>query len=173
MKLMKSFPKLLNYVATHQKYANLVRLLLNTWPPLRKQGIQVTNINKSLTRMDVQLKSKWFNQSAAFAIFGGSLYTMTEPFYMLLFLGHIGNDHIVWDKSGLITFTSPARKTINVTFEITPAQIKDIVERCEDGAPILKTFNVDLIDTSGKLVAQVEKVVYIRKKQGKISSDQK
>ena len=169
---MKLFPKLLNYAATHQKYANLVRLLLNTWPPFRGQGIRVTNINKSLTRMDVQLKPKQSNQSA-FAVFGGSIYSMTEPFYMLLFLAHIGNNHIVWDKSGLITFISPAKNTINVTYEITPAQIQDVVERCKDGAPVLETFNVDLIDTSGELVAQVEKVVYIRKKQEKTSSEQK
>ena len=168
---MKSFSKLLNYVATHKKYENLLRLFFNTWPPFRGQGIRVTNINKSMTRMDVQIKPKWFNQSA-FALFGGSIYSMTDPFYVLLFLAHISNDHIVWDKSAFITFISPAKKSINVTYEITPAQIQDIVERCEDGTPVLETFNVDLIDTSGELVAQVEKVVYIRKKQGKKSSDQ-
>ena len=172
MERMKSFSKVMRYVATHQKYANLLRLVFNTWSPFRGQGIRVTNINKSLTRMDVQIKPKWFNQSA-FALFGGSIYSMTDPFYVFMLLAHIGNNHIVWDKSAFITFISLAKNTINVTYEITPAQIQDIVERCEDGAPVLETFNVDLIDTSGELVAQVEKVVYIRKKQGKKSSDQK
>ena len=172
MAFVKTFFKLLIYVRTHQKYAILLRILLNTWPPFRRQGIGVTNINKSLTRIDIQLKPKWSNRSA-FAVFGGSVYSMTDPFYALIFLAHIGHSHIVWDKSALITFISPAKNTINVTYEITPAQIQDVVERCKDGAPVLETFNVDLIDTSGELVAQVEKVVYIRKKQEKTSSDQK
>ena len=160
--MAKVFGKLLR---SHRNKAT--RFILNTWPPLFAQGIKVTNINPSMTRMDVRIKSRFYNQSALAAIFGGSLYCMTEPFYSLLFLAHIGRDHYVADKSASIEFMSPGRKTVNVTYEITPAQIQDVVERCKDGAPVLKTFNVDLIDTSGELVAQVEKVVYIRKKMKK------
>ena len=30
--------------------------------------------------------------------FGGSLFAMTDPFYMLMMMRNLGPDYIVWDK---------------------------------------------------------------------------
>ena len=38
--------------------------------------------------------------------FGGSLYAMTDPFFMLMLMENLGRDYVVWDKAANIEFVS-------------------------------------------------------------------
>ncbi|MCW1248853.1 DUF4442 domain-containing protein [Acaricomes phytoseiuli] len=38
---------------------------------------------------------------------------MTDPFWMLLLLKHLGRDHVIWDKAAEIDFRTPGRGTLS------------------------------------------------------------
>ncbi|WP_348240556.1 DUF4442 domain-containing protein, partial [Salmonella enterica] len=63
--------------------------------------------------------------------FGGSIYAMTDPFYMLMLMNNLGPDYIVWDKAASIRFRKPGRTDLFATFEITDAELNNVRLRLE------------------------------------------
>lgn len=56
---------------------------LNFYPPFRGAGIRVKRIDGG-RGMEVTLKQRWWNRNFVGTHVGGSLYAMTDPFYVLL-----------------------------------------------------------------------------------------
>ena len=48
--------------------------------------------------------------------FGGSLYSMCDPFFVLILSAALGRDYVVWDKAAAIRFLRPGRGTVKATF---------------------------------------------------------
>ena len=146
----------------------LTKLAFNYYVPFWVNGVSITHINEDMSRIDVRLKSR---SNAVGTVqgtmFGGSLFTFTDPFYVLILLRHIGKDHNVWDKKSSIEFISPGRSDINYSFSFTQSEIKEIVEKCKDHAPLLKNIDIELKGDDGKTVAKINKIVHIRRKMGK------
>ena len=143
------------------------RLGFNCWLPAWANGIKLTYVSPDFSQIDARISLKRRSANAVGTMFGGSLFTFTDPFYMIILLRLIGKNHYVWDKSTSIDFVSPGRKDINYSFKFTKPEIEDIVEKCRDGSPLLKKLHMELKDDDGKVVAKVEKVVYIRRKKEK------
>ena len=49
------------------------------------------------------------NQNFVDTHYGGSLYSMTDPFDMLMLFGNLGDDYIVWDKAAHMRFRKPGK----------------------------------------------------------------
>jgi hypothetical protein len=99
--------------------------------------------------------------------FGGSLFAMTDPFWMLLMLHAIGRDHIVWDRAAEITFEKPGRGTVTADFRLDPATVASIRAETADGAKHLRWFETPVKDREGEIVALVRKQLYVRRKRGR------
>ncbi|MEC7378325.1 MAG: DUF4442 domain-containing protein, partial [Pseudomonadota bacterium] len=97
--------------------------------------------------------------------FGGSLYSMVDPMYMLLLMRRLGNDYIVWDKSASINFIRPGKGTVTARFELTDERVEAIRTATAGGEKMLPEWDVDVVDESGETVARVHKVLYVRRKQ--------
>ena len=106
-----------------------------------------------------------YNANAVGTHFGGSLYAMCDPWFMLILVRALGDDYIVWDKSAAIRFIRPGRGTVRATFHIPPETIDDIRARADAGEKLEPTFTVDVCDAQGQVVAQVEKLLYVRRKK--------
>jgi Domain of unknown function (DUF4442) len=89
---------------------------------------------------------------------------MCDPWLMLILMQHLGRDYIVWDKTASIQFLKPGRGTVTATFHVSSEQIADLRAQVEQAGKIEPLFNVDVIDEQGKVVAKVEKRLYIRKR---------
>ena len=137
---------------------------INTYPPFLGAGIRVLHKQSDDYTIKVQLKLTRLNLNAVGTHFGGSLYAMCDPFFMLILLEHMGRDYIVWDKAASIQFLKPGRGTVTAAFHISPEQIADLRTQVEQAGKIEPLFNVDVIDEQGEIVAKVEKRLYIRKK---------
>ena len=142
----------------------LFRFLINRYPPYWATGITVKHISPGYREVHVQMKMRWYNRNYVRTHFGGSLYAMTDPFYMLMLIQILGDDYIVWDKEAAIDFIKPAKGTVTATFHITDDHITDIRDATNDGGKYLPRFPVDIIDESGDIVAQVIKTMYIKRK---------
>ncbi|BBH54271.1 YiiD C-terminal domain-containing protein [Fluviispira sanaruensis] len=138
--------------------------LMRFWPPYLGAGVHINNISDDMTSLDVEMKLKFWNKNIKGTQFGGSLYSMTDPFLVLLLMHHLGNDHIIWDKSATIHFKKPAESKVFAKILITKEQIDNIRKNTANGNKMEPTFNIFINDESKNLIAEVEKTLYIRKK---------
>ena len=143
----------------------LFRWLFNWYPPYIGAGVRVKHLSPDFRRIDVEMKLRWTNRNYVGTHFGGSLYSMTDPFYMIMLMKNLGPDYIVWDKSACITFVKPGKGTMSVRFELTEEQIQEAIEKTNDGSKYEPTWTVNVTDSQGDVVARVEKTLYVRRKK--------
>lgn len=142
-----------------------LRRLLNVWPPFLFAGVRVRAIADDWRSADVELRAHWWNRNYVGVHFGGSLFAMTDPFWMLLTIHAIGSDYIVWDKAGEIEFLKPGRGTVRAAFRIDDAMLDDIRAATADGEKHLRWCETDVVNAEGEVVARVRKRLYIRRKK--------
>ena len=150
----------------------LFRFLLNVYPPYLGTGIVIKHVADDYTRMSVQMKSRFYNRNYVGTHFGGSLYAMTDPFYMLMLIQILGPDYIVWDKSASIKFVKPGRGTVTADFHVKEELIKKIKNKTVEGRVYLPALTVPIRDKDKEIVAMVVKTLYIRRKN-KLHKEQK
>lgn len=144
---------------------NQLKRKLNLYPPYWGTGIVVKNISPDFREAVVQMKMAWYNRNYVNTHFGGSLYAMTDPFFMLMLMQILGKDYIVWDKAAHIEFIKPGRGTVTAKFVIDKERVEDILEKTADGQKYLPEFTVDIEDQANHKVARVIKTLYVRKKR--------
>lgn len=135
---------------------------INFYPPLLGAGIRSRNVDERT--VDVEMKLTAFNRNIVGVHFGGSLYAMCDPWFMLILMRALGRDYIVWDKAAGIRFVRPGRGTVRAHFHIPPSRVDEIRAAADRDGKVEPTFNVDVLDTQGQVVAQVEKLLYVRRK---------
>jgi len=142
-----------------------LRWLVNLWPPFLGAGIRVKRFQTDWKAIDVEMKLRFWNTNYVGTHFGGSLYSMTDPFYMLMLIENLGRDYIVWDKSASIRFRKPGKGKVVVSFRLSDEQIEGIRQQLRTQEKIEPTFMVEVKDQNGDVVAEVQKVLHVRKKQ--------
>ncbi|MFC3117257.1 DUF4442 domain-containing protein [Cellvibrio fontiphilus] len=144
--------------------ANLFRWMVNAWPPLFFAGIKVTYLAADYREARVTLKLRWYNRNYVGVQYGGSLMSMTDPWYMLLLMHSLGKDYFVWDKHAEIDFIAPGKTHVYAQFKITDEILADIRAKTASGEKYVPEFSVDILDEHNKLVARVKRRVYIKLK---------
>ena len=142
-----------------------LRRWINFWPPFLGAGIRVVYIAPDMKAIDVEMRLRWWNANYVNTHFGGSLYAMGDPFYMLMLMANLGRDYIVWDKSGSIRYRKPGKGTVRAEFRLTDAQLDDIREKLNTLPKYEPIFKIEIKDEKGTVIAEVEKLLHIRKKQ--------
>lgn len=137
---------------------------MNLWPPFWGAGIHVDDISHDYRSAQVSLKYGKLNRNIVGVHFGGSLFAMTDPFFMLMFSHNLGKQYIVWDRAARIEFLKPGKSNVVANFHISQEQIDEIRAEAESGEKILKDYSVDIKNTDGEVIARVTKTLYIRKK---------
>jgi acyl-coenzyme A thioesterase PaaI-like protein len=142
-----------------------MRRLFNLWPPFRGAGIRVRDIAADFRSATVELRMRLFNRNAVGTHFGGSLFAMTDPFFMIMMMRNLGPGYIVWDKAGAVRFLKPARGTVVARFELPEERIAEAREKTATGEKHEPQFSVAIVDEQGVTVAEVDKTLYIRRKR--------
>ncbi|HEY7377733.1 MAG TPA: DUF4442 domain-containing protein [Steroidobacteraceae bacterium] len=141
-----------------------LKWLLRIYPPFRGAGIRITHMSPDLREIDVEMKLHWWNANAVGTHYGGSLYSMADPFYMLMLLANLGRDYVVWDKVASIRFRKPGKGRVRAEFRLTQAQLDELRAQLEVNEKIEPSFQVQIRDERGEVVAEVEKLLHIRRK---------
>lgn len=144
----------------------LLRLLLNLYGPYLGAGIRVTHISHDWRELRVTLKLHWYNRNAVGTHFGGSLYSMVDPHFMLLLMKRLGKSYIVWDKSAEIDFLRPVKGPVHAVFRIEKQDEDRIREQTQNGEKYLPEFEVLIKGEDEQTVAVVKKQLYVRLKKG-------
>lgn len=141
-----------------------MRTFLNIWAPFLGAGIRIKRFDPDWKEIDVEMKLRWWNANYVGTHYGGSLYSMADPFFMLMLIENLGKDYIVWDKSASIRFKKPGRGTVFASFRLSEDQIREIKLAVDAQGKIERTFMVEVKDDAGNVIAEVEKLLHIRRK---------
>jgi acyl-coenzyme A thioesterase PaaI-like protein len=142
-----------------------LRRALNWWPPYLFAGVRVLHLAEDWSCARVRLRQHRFNSNYVGTHFGGSLFAMGDPFWMLLTMNRLGREYIVWDKAGEIDFVSPGHGDVFAEFKLTEHRLDEIREATADGAKSLPWFENDVVAADGTVVARVRKQLYVRRKR--------
>ncbi len=137
---------------------------IHWWPPLLGAGIRVTRMDDDYRAIDVEMRLTWRNRNIMGAHFGGSLYAMTDPFYMLMLMENLGREYIVWDKAASIRYKRPGMGTVRAEFRLPPEKIEEIRLALETSDRCEPVFLIEVKDDAGTLIAEVEKTIYCAKR---------
>jgi len=142
----------------------LLRHLLNLYPPYLGAGVRVAHIADDWSEMTVELRLRFYNRNYVGTHYGGNLFTMTDPFYMLMLVHRLGDGFVVWDQKATIEFLKPGRGCVRAHMCITDADLDAIRTATANGAKHQPEFDVEIVDEEGDVVAQVHKTLYVRAK---------
>ena len=140
------------------------RLMFNLWPPLLGAGIRITHIQEDWKEVNVEMRLRWWNANYVGTHYGGSLYSMTDPFFMVMLIEILGRDYIVWDKSAAIRFRRPGRGTVYAKFRVRDAQVAEIRTALQAEEKVEREFAIEVKDGEGVVIAEVKKLLHFRRK---------
>lgn len=138
--------------------------LMKYWPPYLGAGVSVDYISPELDQIDVSMKMRFWNKNYVKTHFGGSLYSMTDPFYMLMLMERLGRDYIVWDKAATINFKKPGKGKVYAKFHLSEEQVNQIKFDVAEKKKVYPVFEVEVKDERGDVVCLVTKTLYVKLK---------
>ncbi len=154
-------------MAKWEEKAKQLRWGMNLWPPFWASGIRVQYVATDWSSAKVRLRMYWFNRNYVKVHYGGSLFSMTDPFYMLLLLKKMGKGYIVWDKKAEIKYIKAVQEDVFAEFNVDDEQVALYKQRLETEQSVEPVFEVDITNEEGEVVAKVWKTLYIAKKRPK------
>ena len=140
------------------------KFMLNHFSPYKGAGIEIEKIDLKNYHIRVKMPLTRNNQNIVGVHFGGSLYSMVDPFYMLLLMHHLGPKYMVWDKAASINFLSPGRSTVYADIRLDAVEIEHVKDLAQNYKPVYRNYTLSIYDDSGLRIAEVQKTVYIRRK---------
>lgn len=150
--------------------ARRLRRLLNIWPPFLFSGIRVLEIGEDWRHARVVLRRHWYNTNYVGTHFGGSLFAMTDPYWMILVMECLGRDYIVWDKAAEIEFVAPGKEDVFAEFHVEDTLLDEIRAATASGDKYLRWLPIEVKTASGELIARISKQIYVRRKPEKPAS---
>ena len=138
---------------------------INTWPTFVGQGIEVLEVGDDWTHALVRLNSTEVNANYLGTAFGGSLFSMLDPFFVILALEQLGPDFNVWDKAAAIEFVRPGTSAVTARIDMPADIVEEMRAATKDGEKLLRWFEVDPTDEAGEVVARARRQLYVRKKR--------
>lgn len=145
---------------------------INLYAPYLGAGVKLRHMSKDFREATVEMPLTPYNANYMGTQFGGSLYSMTDPWYMLMLIKNLGPDYIVWDKAAAINFKKPGKSTVRAEFRLTQEVIDQIKAEVAKSVKVNWPFKVLIHDEEGTLIAEVDKVVYVRKKSTQLKDHQ-
>lgn len=146
------------------KFSTILKLM-RFWPPFWGAGISVKSFSPDMTSVEVQMKMRPWNKNYVGTHYGGSLYSMTDPFYMLMIMNLLGKNYIVWDKSASIRYKIPAKGTVHAHFQVTQEQLEQFRREVEENNKCEPEFVIEIKSSEGATICVVKKILHISRKR--------
>lgn len=148
------------------KPATLLRVMFNISPMYKRSTAKILAVSDNLYTVNIIIPLSYKNRNYVGTIFGGSLFSATDPIFMVQLIQILGKDFVVWDKSSTIQFKRPASSDAYATFSFTEEEIRRIKDDAASEGSINLVKSLDITNKNGDIVfAQVEKTIYIATKE--------
>jgi acyl-coenzyme A thioesterase PaaI-like protein len=140
------------------------RMMMNCYPMFLGTGGKIGLIAANWREVRVTLGLNLWTMNYVRTIFGGSMFSASDPFYMLMLMHNLGKNFVVWDKAAHIRFRRPAKDKITTQFILKEEVIEEIKQKVASKGETDFTFLVQWHNKEGKVVAEIERLVYIADK---------
>lgn len=128
-------------------------------------GIRLTKLAPDFKHVRVEMPLTRFNTNYVGVHFGGSLYSMTDPWYMLMLIEILGREYIVWDKAASIRFRRPGKGRVHAEFSITDELVESIKADVAAQGKTERVLSVAIKNSEGATIAEVEKTVWVSRRK--------
>ncbi len=144
---------------------NVLKWAMRLYPPLLFQRIWVTRFDRGFRGVEVKVFKSLVNINYNNSLFGGTIFSASDPFYALLFdqvLRKKGYKVRIWLKSASINYLKPGRSTLRFHIRLSDADIAEAEHALQTVGKFVKAFPLVLKNKNGEVCAEVMNEVYIR-----------
>jgi hypothetical protein len=114
---------------------------------------------------EVKIKKSLFNLNYNKSIFGGTIFSATDPFHIICLhqiLTEKGYKLKLWSRKATIDYVKPATSSLYFKIAITEDVIVEALQSLDNEGKFIKTFPVKITNKEGMLIAIVHNEVYIK-----------
>lgn len=137
---------------------------MRIWPPYLGAGIKPVYIAPDASRSIVTHTPNILTRNLVGSAFGGTMLSMTDPFFMFAGVYGLGKEYLVWDVGVEAKFIKPGRGKITADMQVSDETWRLIRSKTANGEKYLHWFDAEITDEQGDLVAIIRRQVYFRKK---------
>ena len=148
-----------------QQRRKRLQRFIRFYPPFLGAGVRLKSVSEDFRTIEVHMPLRFWNKNYVGTHFGGSLYTMCDPFFMLILVNNLGPDYIVWDKAATIRFKKPGKGLVKAVFHVPTEKIEEIRAQADAQGKIEPQFQTVVTDVAGNVIAEVDKLLYVRRKK--------
>lgn len=141
-----------------------LRWAFNFWPCIWCTSSKVEFIAGDYKELHVSLKLNIRTRNRVGTVYGGSIYSSVDPYFMLLFMEVLGRNYVVWDKGASMKFVKPIVEKVKCRFLISDELIDDVKHHVEMRGEYSFELPLHYEDENGKVYATFTKSVYIATK---------
>jgi hypothetical protein len=144
---------------------NTLKWAMRLYPPLFFQRIWVRKFEKGFRGVNVKIIKSPFNSNYNRSIFGGTIFSASDPFYALLFdqiLQRKGFKVRVWLKSAEIKYIKPGRSNLYFSLYLTDDEIDEACHALNTVGKHIKSYPIEMFNDVGQSCVTVMNEVYIR-----------
>ncbi len=142
-----------------------MRWVFNFWPCIWCTECKVEFIAGDFKELHVSLKLNIRTRNRVGTVYGGSIYSSVDPYFMLLFMEVLGKGYVVWDKGASVKFVRPILNKVNCRFLITDELIELVKQKTAETGEYIFELPLKYEDADGKVYATFTKTVYVADKE--------
>lgn len=144
--------------------ATLFKVGFNLSPMYRRSTGRLTEVSDDLLVVKIKIPRSYKNSNYVGSVFGGSLFSATDPIYMVQLINILGKEYVVWDKSAEIKYRKPVKNVAYATFEFTNQEIENIKKRLQDEKEFDLVKEINIIGPNNEIFCELKKVLYVADK---------
>ncbi len=156
--------KLFQTEKTESSKSRWMRMVFNFWPCIWCSGGTIQFIAGDFKELHVSLRLNIRTRNRVGTVYGGSIYSSIDPFFMLMFMEILGKDFVVWDKGATIKFVRPLTGKAKCRFLISDEMINEVKHHVELRGEYSFDLPVHYQDDAGKVYAVFTKSIYAASK---------
>lgn len=146
--------------------SNIYKYGFNFSPMYRRSTGRIFKVSDDLLSIKVRIKLSYKNSNYVGSIFGGSLFSATDPIFMIQLMNILDKNYVVWDKAASIKFKKPAKETCYIDFVFTNDEIVQIKNDVATKKEIDLIKNIQITNKDKSIVfAEVSKTIYVADKK--------
>ncbi|MWW26239.1 DUF4442 domain-containing protein [Algibacter lectus] len=135
------------------------------WSPMyRRSTGRLVTVSEDLMYVKIKIPLSIKNRNFVGTIFGGSLFSATDPIYMIQLMNILGDNYVVWDKSATINFKRPAKETVFSEFIFSEEDLNLIKTEVSENGEFNLVKTPKIVDKNGTIIAELSKTIYIADK---------
>jgi acyl-coenzyme A thioesterase PaaI-like protein len=142
-----------------------MRRIFNIWPCIWCTGGTIKFISGDFKELHVQLKLNIRTRNRVGTVYGGSIYSSVDPYFMLLMMEILGRDYVVWDKGANIKFVRPITDKVKCRFLIPDDLVEKVKSEIASNGQYVFDLPLQYVDEEGKIYAVFTKTVYTASKE--------